>query len=66
MSEILQGELIAFALTTPFLLSGLGWARNLSKKLDILNVNTAAKSARQDATLEDHERRITDLEHPNR
>jgi hypothetical protein len=66
MSEILQGELMAVGLMTPFVLLLAGWARNISSKLDKLIVEVAANSARQDATLLDHERRITDLEHSAR
>tara|TARA_R110000803_G_scaffold206631_1_gene274032 strand:- start:567 stop:767 length:201 start_codon:yes stop_codon:yes gene_type:complete len=66
MSEILQGELMAVGLLTPFVLLLAGWARNISSKLDKLIVEVAANSARQDSTLLDHERRITDLELANR
>jgi hypothetical protein len=66
VSEILQGELMAVGLMTPFVLLLAGWARNISAKLDKLIVEVAAKSARQDATLDDHERRIINLEHPDR
>ena len=66
MSEILQGELMAVGLMTPFVLLLAGWARNISSKLDKLIVEVAANSARQDSTLLDHERRITDLELANR
>jgi hypothetical protein len=66
MSEVLQAELLAFGLITPFILSGVAWARSVSRKLDVLNVDVAGNSARQDATLDDHERRITNLEHPDR
>ena len=62
MNEIVQAELLAFGLLSPFILATVTWARTVSKKLDSLNVDVAAHSARQDTTLDDHERRITNLE----
>ena len=66
MSEIVQAELLAFGLLSPFILATIAWMRSVSSNLADLKLDVAANSARQDATLDDHERRITNLEHPNR
>jgi hypothetical protein len=66
MNEILLVELAAFSAITPFIILAVGWMRRTTKTLADLNLAVAEKSARQDTTLDDHERRITDLEHPHR
>jgi hypothetical protein len=66
VNEVVQGALLTFGLLTPFMLTTLAWARTLSKGQADLKLSVTEKSARQDTTLEDHERRITNLEHPNR
>jgi len=40
----------------------VGWLAWLSKTLVEMKVDVGSRSARQDATLEDHERRITKIE----
>jgi hypothetical protein len=54
---------------TPFLVGAMAWMRGLSGKHDtlhddlyVLREDVAERSARQDTTLEDHDRRITKLE----
>tara|TARA_R110000851_G_scaffold127587_6_gene259686 strand:- start:2409 stop:2609 length:201 start_codon:yes stop_codon:yes gene_type:complete len=66
MNEILQGALLAFGMLSPFILAAVAWMRSVSSGLADLKLNVASNSARQDATLDDHERRITNLEHPDR
>jgi|TARA_R110000751_G_scaffold13378_4_gene44920 hypothetical protein len=66
MNEILAIELAVLAALTPLVLAAIGWARRLSKQLADLTIMIVGNSARQDATLADHERRLVDLEHPNR
>ena len=62
MSELMQAQLMAVSLLTPFVLMLAGWARNIRAKLDKLIVEVASKSARQDTTLFDHDRRLSELE----
>ena len=66
MSELVQAELFALGILTPFVLATVAWMRSVSTSLAALKLDVAANSARQDATLDDHERRITNLEHPDR
>tara|TARA_R110000744_G_scaffold101145_2_gene195021 strand:- start:742 stop:942 length:201 start_codon:yes stop_codon:yes gene_type:complete len=66
MSEVVQGALMTFGVFSPVMLAAGTWARSLSKEVVDLKITVATRSARQDATLDDHERRITDLEHHNR
>jgi len=56
----MTGELLTLVvLETTILVGWLGW---LSKTLIAIKLDVVGRSARQDTTLEDHERRITDNE----
>lgn len=63
MNEIILLEIAVLGAITPFIILTLNWMRRTTKQLVDLNISVVERSARQDSTLDDHERRITDIEH---
>jgi hypothetical protein len=63
MKDLILVELAFLGAMTPFVVLALGWMRRTTKMLVDLNLSVVERSSRQDTTLDDHERRITDIEH---
>ena len=62
MSVALQVVLGILGAATPFILVALAWMRSITSQLTQLHLDVVERSARQDTTLDDHERRLNRLE----
>lgn len=62
MEIVLTVVLAIVGTLTPFLLATIVWMRSVSAKLQTLHVDMVESSARQDALLGEHDRRIGALE----